>query len=563
MRITSIPTAYRNVNRATEIVRVLSKYGLADWISRFNFDFAKGLLRDNEGEALATQTRENRIRMALQDLGPTFIKLGQLLSTRPELVGRSLADELRRLQDGAPADDATTIRDTIVQELGQPIEQLFLRFEDEPIAAASIGQVHRAVLHSGQRVVVKIQRHGIADIVRRDIDVMMWLAEYADKIPEFAPYRPSATLAEMQRTLLRELDFGREERNLQTFASRFADNPRIEIPDPISEYCTPRVLTMEWIDAIKLTATDRIADQQFDLEVVARNGANIYLEMIFVDGFYHADPHPGNIALLPGNVIVLFDFGNVGRIDEELREDIEEVMLSMVQRDPIHLANVLKRIGHTPPDLDETAFRTDLADYVSHFGTQSLEAFDVGGALAGMTEMIHRYRITLPPQVSVLIKTLVTLEGTAKLLHPNFSMMEVMRPFQKRAMLRRMSPARRVKKIRRAYMEFEHLASVLPRKIMSLVDQLQSGEYDVNLEHRGLGPSVNRLVLGMMASALFLGSALMLSQRVPPLLFAAPSGFLGIHDISLLGILGCATSLLLGLRLLRAIGKSGHLDRRD
>jgi ubiquinone biosynthesis protein len=367
----------------------------------------------------------------------------------------------------------------------------------------------------------------------------------------------------MQRTLLRELDFGREERNLQHFASRFEDNPQIEVPEPVSEFCTPRVLTMELIDGLKLSEREKIEDQHFDLEEIARNGANVYLEMIFVDGFYHADPHPGNIVLLPGNVIGLFDFGMVGRIDEELKEDIEEVMLSIVQRDPIHLATVIKRIGQTPADLDETAFRTDLADFVAHFALQSLDRFDLGGALSEITEMVHRYRISLPPQVSMLIKTLVTLEGTAKLLNPRFSMMEVMQPFQRRALLRRMSPARRLKKMRRAYMELEHLAAILPRRVMDIVEKVQMGEFDVHLDHRGFGPSVNRLVLGMLASALFLGSSLMLSQRVPPLLFASPGGAFGIHDLSLLGISGCVVSLLLGLRLLRAIGKSGHLDQRD
>ncbi len=224
MKISTIPQAYRNVNRATEIIAVLSKYGLADWISRFNLEFAKGILRDRGGEALARQTREIRIRMALQDLGPTFIKLGQLLSTRPELIGAELSQELRKLQDAAPADPPGVVRETIEQELGQPIEDLFIRFDDQPIASASIGQVHRAVLKDGQRVVVKVQRAGISKTIRRDIDVMNWLAQLADRIPEFAPYRPSATLAELQRTLLRELDFGREERNQQHFASRFADN---------------------------------------------------------------------------------------------------------------------------------------------------------------------------------------------------------------------------------------------------------------------------------------------------------------------------------------------------
>jgi ubiquinone biosynthesis protein len=561
MKITSIPQFYRNINRATEILSVLSRYGLADGLSRLNIDFAKGLLKDRDGAALARQTREVRIRLALTELGPTFIKLGQLLSTRPELVGHNLANELRKLQDAAPADPPAVVRRTIEEELGQPIEDLFIELEEAPIASASIGQVHRAMLPGGHRVVVKVQRSGIAEKVRRDVEVMSGLARLVERLPEFTPYRPTATLAEMQRILLRELDFGREERNLQQFAARYADNPKLHIPQPLTELCTPRVLTMEFLDGMKLDACQGRADE-FDFVEIARTGANLYLQMIFEDGFYHADPHPGNIVLLPGNVIGLLDFGMVGRIDEQLREDIEEVLMAIVQGDAVHLAAVISRVGKAPSDLDRVAFRSDLTDFVAHYAHQSLDQIDLTSALSEITEMIHRYRISLPPQVSTLIKTLVTLEGTARLLNPRFSLMEVMRPFQRRAMLRRLSPARRLKKMRRMYMELEHLASVLPRRTIELLEQVQSGNFDVHLDHRGLEPSVNRLVLGMLASALFLGSALMLSQKVPPLLFRG-MGLWGMHDISVLGLTGCVVSLLVGLRLLRAIGKSGHLDRRD
>ncbi|MCA9263833.1 MAG: AarF/ABC1/UbiB kinase family protein [Planctomycetales bacterium] len=562
MKITSIPLAYRNMNRATEILSVLSKYGLADWISRLNLDFAKGIFKAPDGEALARHTREARIRIALTELGPTFIKLGQLLSTRPDIVGWPLADELSKLQASVPVDSTETIRRIIEEELGQPIDQLFSDFDDKAMASASIGQVHRATLPGGLAVVVKVQHAGIAEKIRKDIDVMSGLAQLADRIPEFEPYRPSATLAEFQRTLLRELDFGREERNLMHFADQFHDDSSVRIPRPISELCTPRVLTMEWLDGAKLSEVNPLAPGPFDLEKVARNGAEIYLKMIFVDGFYHADPHPGNIVLLPVNVIGLLDFGMVGRIDEELREDIEELMMAIVDQDPMHLCNVIMRVGRTPKELDESALRSDLADFVAHYASQSLDQFDLSSALREMTDMIYRYRIQMPPQVSMLLKTLITLEGTSKRLNPDFTIMEVMKPFQRRAILRRLSPTRRIRKIRRVYMELEHLAGVLPRRLMDILEQIQTGRFDVHLDHRGLGPSVNRLVLGMMVSALFLGSSLLLSRNVPPVIFQEPT-ILGMKDVSILGMSGCVLSFLVGLRLLRAIVKSGHLDHKE
>ncbi len=230
VKITAIPQIYRNVNRLREILSVFSKYGLADGISRLNLDFAKGLLKNRDGEALARHTRERRVRMALEELGPTFVKLGQILSTRPDLVGRSLAEELKQLQDQVPADPPEVVQQIVEDELGQPIEDLFSEFDDRPLASASIGQVHRARLTSGEDVVVKVQHAGVHDVVRKDLEVLTGLAQLLERLPEFAPYRPVETVAEFQRTLRRELDFGREERNLHQFATRFQHNPHVRIP---------------------------------------------------------------------------------------------------------------------------------------------------------------------------------------------------------------------------------------------------------------------------------------------------------------------------------------------
>lgn len=562
MKITSIPQIYRNVRRWTEIISVLSKYGLADWISGFKLEFVKDALKARDGEAIARHTREARIRLALTELGPTFIKLGQLLSTRPDVVGVQIAEELSKLQSNVPADPPDKILALIAEELGQPVEELFERFDEDPIASASIGQVHAARLASGEEVVVKVQHIGIENIVREDLDVLGGLAQLAEMIPEFSPYRPAATVAEMARTLRRELDFGREERNLLQFEAQFTDNPTVRIPTPLTELCTPRVLTMERIDGTKLVKTEQLVAAGIDLNEVARRGAELYLDMIFTYGFYHADPHPGNIVVLPGNVIGLLDFGMVGRLDERLREDIEEMLLAIVHQDVTILTSLIKRVGTIPPGLDEGALAIDIADFVGHYATQSLDQFDLGGALTDMTQLVHRHRISLPPQVGLLIKTLVTLEGTTKMLSPKFSLMEVMRPFQRKMLLRRLSPARQLRKARRVYFELEQLAEIVPRRLGEILEQIQAGKFDVHLDHRGLGPSVNRLVLAMMASSLFLGSALMLSQQVPPLLFPDNTYF-GLQKLSVLGMGGCAISILVGLRLLRAIGKSGHLDRRE
>lgn len=549
MKITTIPQVYRNANRWREILTILSKYGLAGWISRFDLPL-KGVLKNRDGEALAHLSRETRIRMAIEELGPTFIKLGQILSTRPDQVGTPLAQELQKLQTEVPHDDATTVRETIESELGQTIEELFIDFDTSPIASASIGQVHRARLPNGDDVVVKVQHAGIRRRMEVDLDILAGLAQLAERIPDFQPYRPEATLVEFRRVVRRELDFAREARNLELFAHNFSRSANVRIPRFYAELSTSRVLTMEWLDGLKICdpAVRELAN--VDCSLVARHGAEMYLEMIFHHGFYHGDPHPGNLIVMSDGAIGLLDFGMVGRLDDSVREEIEDVLMAIVSHDAQQLTSLVIRIGAVPAGLDEAALSVDLSEFVAHYANQPVDAFDLGGALTEMVEIIQRYHIALPASMAMLIKVLVMLEGTAQMLEPNFSLMELIQPYQKKMMLRRLSPARQMRKMRRIYAEVEQLVEILPRRLRDILKQVDAGQFDVHLDHRGLEPSVNRLVLGMLTSALFLGSSLMISQDV--WLF---------HGVSVPGTLGVSLSAFLGWRLLRAISKSGRLDR--
>jgi ubiquinone biosynthesis protein len=378
------------------------------------------------------------------------------------------------------------------------------------------------------------------------------LSNWAEMIPELSVHRPRAIATEFQRMLRRELDFARELRNMQEFARHFAGDPTVQIPHPYPEFSGPRVLTMGMLEGIKLVETERLRAAGIDLNEVARRGATLYLKMIFSHGFFHADPHPGNLVLLDGNVIGLMDYGMVGRIDERLLEDIEELFLSVTSLDAEHLTSVITRVGAVPVELDRSSLAVDLADYIAHYGSQSLESLDLSASLNELLDLIHRYRIGLPAKMAMLLKLLVTLEGTSKLLSPKFSLLEVMKPYRKRMLLRRVSPGRQLRKLRRFAWEMRHLLDVLPRTLSEIMEQVQTGKFDVHLDHRGLEPSVNRLVLGMLASALFLGSSLMVSRDVAPMLY----GF------SVPGAAGMFASIFLGLRLWRAISKSGHLDRR-
>ncbi|CAK9037435.1 Uncharacterized protein in hydrogenase 1 5'region (Fragment) [Durusdinium trenchii] len=551
MKISTIPQIPRNINRWREILAVLSKYGLAGWASRFGIKFGTSLLRNRQGKTLVDTRHEERVRLAIEELGPTFIKLGQVLSTRPDQVGFALADELTLLQQNTPADPPEAIIAIVEEELGRPLADCFTTFNHEPIASASIGQVHRATLLDGTPVAVKVQHTGIEKRVHVDLEILSGLAQFADAVPELQPYRLDATMSELRRTMRAELDFCREARNQQQFARLFDGDPRVRVPNIYSDLSSKRVLTMEWLSGEKLSSlvTDPTAKEK--LPEYAHRGAQIYLKMIFEHGFYHADPHPGNMVLMPDGAIGLLDFGMVGRLGDSLREQVEDLLVALSMRDSYRLTNVVMRLGATPPGLDDVALATDLSAFVDQYAYQSLNQFDLSGAFTEFIEIVRRYEIMLPSSIAMLIKTLLMLEGMARMMQPSFSLMELVEPYRGKIFLRRLSPRRQSRKLRSMLVELERLAEVAPRRLREILEQVQRGKFDVHLDHRGLEPSVNRLVLGMITSALFVGSSLMLSREVWP-----------FHGISIPGAIGMIFSAILGLRAVRAINKASHLDRR-
>ncbi|MBX3435283.1 MAG: AarF/ABC1/UbiB kinase family protein [Pirellulales bacterium] len=556
MRISTIPQIYRNVGRWREILAILSKYGLADWLSRYDYLPLRSLLKNRSGQPLADESRSTRMRLAIEELGPTFIKLGQVLSTRPDVVGIELASELEKLQIAVPADPPEAVVALLEDELGQSVIEVFSEFCPEAVASASIGQVHRARLATGEEVAVKVQHADLHRRVRVDLDILAGLAQLAERLPELHPYRPCAVVAEFRRSLRRELDFERERRHVEELRRNLAENPTIRIPRPFAEYSTERVLVMEWLEGPTLANVERLPRDPDELAALARHGAELYLEMIFRHGFYHADPHPGNLVALPGGVLGLLDFGMVGRIDDALREDIEDLLAAVVEQDSQQLTAVVMRIAATPPGLNESALGIDLADFVAHYAHQQADKFELAAALTEMLDVMRRHQIVLPTAATMLLKVLVMLEGAGRRLSPRFSLMDVLRPYRKQMLKRRMSPMRQFRKARRIAYEMEQLAEVFPRRIRDILQQVQTGRFDVHLDHRGLEPSVNRLVAGLITSALFLGSVLMVVNHVWPLWFWP------VKDVSAPGLAGLGVSLMFGLRLWRAISKSGHLDRR-
>jgi ubiquinone biosynthesis protein len=554
MEMENLRHLQRNARRLREIVGVLAKYGLADWVKGLHESGIQDRVPSPEGRPGPDLKIEERVRLAFTELGTTFIKLGQLLSTRPDLVGPEVAGELARLQTAAPADPPDTARATIEAEFGKPLIALFGQFEDVPFASASIAQVHLARLFTGEEVVVKVQHAGIVDKIMPDLDILAGLAKLSEKYsPQLRLYQPVSAVREFRRTLLRELDFTFERRNLEEFAAHFAQDNTVHFPRAYAQLSTRRVLTMERLDGILGTDSAALAASGVDLDEFARRGANMYLQMIFRDAFYHADPHPGNLMLLPGGVVGVLDCGMVGRLDEELAEGLDEMLIAVMNRNSADLEEVILRVSSAPPGVPRDQLRADLADFVADYVAQSIRDFDLGAALNNLFEIIRRYTIVLPSPLSLLLRMLVELEGTAQRLSPQFSLAEVFRPFYTTMVRQRLSVRGILGRAQHTYRDWVRLLETLPRDLGDVLKRVRDGTFAVHLDLRRIDPVVNRLVLGVMTAALLVSSALLWSLKAPPT----------IEGISVIGGLGYLAAAWLGWRLFRAVKKSGDLHPKD
>ena len=526
---------------------MLGKYGLADWLGTSRTKWLREQLVTPQGERLDQFGHEERIRLALQELGTTFIKLGQMLSTRPELVGPSLATELGKLQAAAPADPADVVRHTIEAELGKPVEELFEEFSPEALASASIAQVHRARLRGGQVVAVKVQHDGIEEKIHRDLDLMRGLAAFAQKhAPTHQKYRPVNTVREFRQTLLRELDLRAERRNLEEFARRFAGDPGVRFPRAYPELSGRRVLTMELLEGVLGCDVGKAAPGM-DLPAFARRAGTMYLDMIFRDGFFHADPHPGNYVVLPGDVVGVLDCGMVGRLDEGLREDFEGTLRAVSERDVEEMTERVIHLGAPPPDLDRDALRSDLTEFVAQNASRPVKELDLSAALREMFEIIARYRIVLPRNASLLLRTLMVLEGSARRLDPAFSLMDLITDYQARS--GGLKPGRWLRDARRAARGYDRLLRQFPQDLADILDRFRAGKLEVKHEHRHLQESVHRLVRGLLTASLLLSAALLLGRSDETLWRTA------------LGLVCLVLAAFLGVRLFLSI-KAAEGDSR-
>lgn len=526
------------------------KYGLANWVKENDPNFIRGLLKSSDGEKLSNLEPATKLRMALTELGPTYIKLGQILSTRGDMIGPDMAGELSKLQADVPADTKEQVCKTVESELGKPIEELFAEFDMTSMGSASIGQVHRAVLHSGEVVVVKVQHDGIEPKIIDDLEILKALAELAERYdPDLQLYQPRLTVADFAKNLLRELDFKREMRSLDQFKLNFIDNEWVHIPKTYPDYSSARVLTMEMLTGYSISNEKKLTENNINGEEFVRQGANMYLEMIFRDRFFHADPHPGNIWVLPDAKLGLLDFGMTGRLDNDTREELEGILVAAVDNDADRLLDHVMRIATVPQSVDRQTLKRDIDDFLSEYVNVSVDDIDLSSTLNYLTNILRQHHILLPASLSLLLRVLVMLEGTSRLLDRSFSLAELIKPYVLNSVQRRYSPKKLFHQARTTYRDWDRLMKILPRELFDLIIRVRDGKFDVSIEHRSLEKVIKWLVHGILSAALFLGGSMILSQAIPPLIWGT----------SIIGLTTSCAGLYLGFRLVRTMKKSGDV----
>jgi len=551
--LTPVQKLERDANRVKEILGVSVRYGLSDYVETIPVPGGRAFLEAVADAEVANEPKEVRVRLALTELGPTFIKVGQLLATRADLIGPELASELSKLHADTPFDDPEVVVATIEKELGRPIGDVFSTFDPEAFASASIAQVHLATLWSGEMVVVKVQREGIQAKVEADLSIMESLAELAEGRSEtYKDWQLVRLVKEFKRSILHELDFYRELRNLETFQRNFEDDQTVHFPRTWPEYSSRRVLTMEHLEGPLGTDVAALQNAGVDLNEFAQRGARVYLQMIFRDAFYHADPHPGNLTLLPGGVVGILDCGMVGRVDEGLRDDLESLVAAIADGDVDALTTNLWVQTKGQPEQAKDELRNDIADLLAE-SKRPIGSMDIGIILDGVLAIFRKYRVAPRPGLTQLIRMLVMLDGTARRLSPDFSLQSILEPYQAEAIRRRLEPNRVWKRLQRSFIEWDKLIQILPGELTSTMQRIRTGEFRVGLEHRHLDSVVNRLVLGILTASLILGSSLLWSLKAPPL----------IKDVSLLGLAGFIAACVLGSVLYRSIKVSGKTVPKD
>ncbi|ALE05640.1 ABC transporter [Arthrobacter sp. ERGS1:01] len=498
-----------HLERLAQVAEIFARHGLGYLSSATTSE--KWHPGRSPGSKTAISTPQ-RLRLALEELGPVFIKLGQMLSTRPDLLSPDYLAELSKLQDSAPPVPADVVRSLIRQELGATPEQFFAAFDDAPLASASIGQAHAATLLDGTAVVIKVRRPGVVAVVNEDLEILQNLATHAShNWAAAANYNLTGIAADFAATLRAELDYLQEGRNAERFAANFAAVPDIHIPRIFWATTTSRVLTMERIRGLKVDDDHALTAAGIDRHELADRAARAAAKMVFDDGFFHADPHPGNLFVEPSGSIGLIDFGMVGEVTMQLREQLAKLLQAFTSNDPSRISNALLALSVSPPTTDRSTLRQDTAVFMRLYEGKKLGQLDIAPLITHMLAILRNHHLQLPREMALLIKMLLMTEGMGARLDPNFSLGVVLKPYATRLALERFKPGNVAQLVARLGLSAADLGATLPERLDRLAGRLDDG-VEVHLRAAELEPLVarvekigNRLVAGMIAAAFIRG----------------------------------------------------------
>jgi ubiquinone biosynthesis protein len=534
------------LNRFKEISFTLIKYGFGDLLSRLDLPDKIIFPKPARKSARSEESTWKRIRYVLTELGPTFVKFGQLLSLRTDLLPPDLARELSRLQDEVQAEGWEEISTQIETNMEHPMDEVFAYIEPEPLAAASLAQVHRAQLAKDKTVVaVKVQRPGIEQVIRNDLDIMAGLArQLHERVETLALYDLPGLVRELRRLLLRELDFEREARNIRLAQANFQGHTYIRFPKVFSEFSSRKVLTMELVQGTKLRHVSALPESQRLL--LAQNGLRASLKQILEDGFFHADPHPGNIFVMEDGTFTMLDWGMVGRLTPETRLRLITLLEGIVDRDSETVLDILLDFSEHDPGVDLDELHRDIMDLLDDYYSLPLAEVNIGQLLSSITTLLHQYRIRIKSDLAIMIKAMVTSEGSARLLYPQLDVVAEARPFVRRIALGKYSPRFLQRQLRKGFSNLMQMQKDLPRQANHILNKLEEDQLSIRFEHKNLEGMrltldrvANRLTLGIITGCMIIGSSMIITTGVRPFIFGYPA----------LGLVGYLLSACVGFWL--------------
>ncbi len=546
--------------RTEQVLAVLIKYGFEDIITHppFNRLIPKNqrLVPHRKGKSITDYTRYERIRMVCEELGTSYIKLAQIASNRPDLLPEDLILELTKLQDSAPKVPFEHIEKIMVDTFKKPLSELVESFDEKPLASASMAQVHRAVLTGGQEVVFKVQRPDIARKIEADIAILKKLAQVIENyFPQYVSFQPRELVKMFEKSIRKELKFNYEANNLKRFQNQFKHNNNVYVPNVYMEYVTDKILCMEYIEGYKITDLEQLRQIGFTGPELALLGINIYFEQVFDHGFFHADPHPGNLFILKNKKICFIDFGMMGTILDSDKMLLGDMLLAVHDRDVPGLKKALVKFSTDKTGIDQKELEYDIVDFFATYPDLSIDEIEGEEIFKTLYSLFFDYKIKIPANLLLLLKALVIIEGIGLTLDPKYNIIENITPFVLRLYQQKISPD----KIRNRAISFfgkaTSMLSAVPEDVQAVIKKLKEGKLHIEFEHKGLEEFYkkmeivsNRMAFTMMLSALILGSSIIAGFNIPP----------HIYNVPVLGFVGFVISGLLAIRLIVSIIKHGN-----